>query len=442
MSVMGSPRAHTSRLAAIFNGPPGFAETLNNSPTSTLAPNISATAFSPRLHSKPSAMGSPAASPRSEGAERIAHYQQRERLREFMQTCAGPNGDIDAEAVRLSAKLAHINLPESFLFSGPYAKQYAAEWDESSNSPRSIKWASFVSAVDYNKIQPTQQQQYMRHFEELLAIENAKQAQAEAAKALAAAKAEAEQQKQVAQVVAKKAEQVPDDQLRRAHHLVKSRLATQFGELRNAFRKYDTDRSGSISHEEMVAAIQGLELGLPQKAIQRMIDLADYDEDGEVSFAEFARIISADDIIEMKNSLEASATTSTAGVVKADGVGKSVKEKPKVIKNGVTDVEVRKAVTLIREKLTDKYLRLDSAFKKIDVDRSGYLSREEMRFCVMSLNLDSLNKAVIEVVIDLADADGDGQINHYEFVRLLTSQDPLNMPPAVIKKKADKSPLK
>ena len=72
-----------------------------------------------------------------------------------------------------------------------------------------------------------------------------------------------------------------------------------------------------------------------------------------------------------------------------------------------------------------KYKRMDAAFKAIDADRSGFLTRDELRFTLLMLNLSNISRETIEVVMDLVDKDGDGQINHSEFVDVLTARDPL-----------------
>jgi Ca2+-binding EF-hand superfamily protein len=354
---------------------------------------------------------------------RIEHNKQRDRLRAIMQTVGSQKGEVNTADLLLSAKLAKIELPQEFLLNSPYAKKYAGEWDKGAKSPRSVKWRPFYDAIEYPKMQSTDQ--FLRDHAEREAKQAERRAAAEAAAAEAAATAAALR----APAAAPSAASLPyvsDDELRKAHLVVKARLSSQFGELRQAFRTFDTDGSGLVSREEAESTLQTLNLGLPKRISSRLVDIADFDGDGEISFAEFARVLTADDIIFMKNSLSASAADG-AEMVDSRLKGASIKKASRVIKNGVTEDDIRKAVFVIKEKILYKYKRLDAAFKSIDADRTGFLSREEFRFCLYTLNLDMLQKDTIEVLIDLMDTDGDGQINHFEFVQMLTADDPFKV---------------
>ena len=108
-------------------------------------------------------------------------------------------------------------------------------------------------------------------------------------------------------------------------------------------------------------------------------------------------------------------------------VGRSVQKVSREVAPGVTEEMVRTSVLQLKEKMLEKYKRLDTAFKAVDEDRSGYLSRDEFRFFLRILNLDCLNANVINALCTMMDKDGDGMINHFEFVSMLTSEDPFNV---------------
>ena len=328
-----------------------------------------------------------------------------------MQTIAGTDGHVDTRDLLLSAKLAKIDLPEEFLLKSPYAKKYAAGSFDASDSPRAVKWRPFYEAIEYPKMQATEE--WSKKYAEREARKAAAKAAAEQAAAEKAAAEAAAKALQVAQPKVHR-EYVSDYELRRAHAVIKSRLSTMFGDLRASFRAVDKDGSGFVSHEEAHAALATLNLGLPTRIMQRFTDIADYDGDGEISFAEFARVLTADDIMEMKDSVAASYK---GNMVNSRDVSPSIQRTSRVIKNGVTEDALRTAIMLIKEKLLQKYNRLDTAFKQIDEDRSGYLTRAEFRFFIKNLcNMENMSANLIEVLCDLMDADGDGQMNHQEFV--------------------------
>lgn len=51
------------------------------------------------------------------------------------------------------------------------------------------------------------------------------------------------------------------------------------------------------------------------RVLDQLVDLADYDKDGLINYAEFARLITAEDVVNMKDSLsgETSATRKPSG---------------------------------------------------------------------------------------------------------------------------------
>ena len=64
------------------------------------------------------------------------------------------------------------------------------------------------------------------------------------------------------------------------------------GELRSAFTLYDLDRDGYITAQELKSVMLSTGEDLSDKDAQVMIDMADADGDGRVSFEEFKRFLS------------------------------------------------------------------------------------------------------------------------------------------------------
>lgn len=415
--IPGSPR---SKLASVFK-PPAYAQVPEHTLPGAIVskPSLSARA-------QTSIGSSRATLPRNlEGQNRIQHYRQRSQLKSIMQTVSASNGEMNTSDLLLSAKLAKIQLPQEFLLKTPYANKYAAGWDEAASSPRSIKWRPFFDAIDYDKVQPASTEAFLKQH----ADREARRAAAEAASAQAAADAAAIAAAAPAAAAAAAVDTRPfvsDEELRKSHTMIKSRLSSQFPELRHAFRSVDKDGSGTISHEEAQQTLMALNLGLPQHVISRIVDLADYDGDGDINFAEFARVLSADDVMQMKDSIQASYK---GGVVQGRTVGKSIKKAKKMFTDTVSEDDVKSAVLTIREKLLIKYKGLGSAFQAIDEDRSGNLSHDEFRFLLKMTNLELIHDNVIDAIILLMDNDGSQNINHNEFVTVLSAQNPCSHAP-------------
>ena len=59
---------------------------------------------------------------------------------------------------------------------------------------------------------------------------------------------------------------------------------------------------------------------------------------------------------------------------------------------------------------------IEEEFKKYDLNEDGFISAEEVRQVMQSLNTGH-EKEVVEEKIMLADTNGDGMISHMEFVK-------------------------
>ena len=71
---------------------------------------------------------------------------------------------------------------------------------------------------------------------------------------------------------------------------------------------------------------------------------------------------------------------------------------------------------------------LQKMFRRIDEDKSGACSREEVRLLVRNLNLETvLRPVVVEELITLMDANSDDSIDFKEFARVVTAEDLFDM---------------
>ena len=63
---------------------------------------------------------------------------------------------------------------------------------------------------------------------------------------------------------------------------------------------------------------------------------------------------------------------------------------------------------------------LVAVFKAIDAERSGKLDRDEVKLMLKHLNLYTVSHKVVDAILDLADTDGDGEINYTEFAAMIS----------------------
>ena len=103
---------------------------------------------------------------------------------------------------------------------------------------------------------------------------------------------------------------------------------------------------------------------------------------------------------------------------------------------GVTPDMVRKAASAMKEKFIDKFGTLTKAFRAMDEDASGTVTREELDRYLLILNLNSVaHPDVITALFETIDADESGNFDFREFSRVMSSGDVMNM--AKIEDKVD-----
>ena len=95
--------------------------------------------------------------------------------------------------------------------------------------------------------------------------------------AAAEAAAEAEEAAAAAEAERLAAELEMDKQVRMAQRVLKEHMTTRFTHLTRAFRTIDEDKSGKLSRRELKAILITFNLGVGDKVLDRLIDLADYD---------------------------------------------------------------------------------------------------------------------------------------------------------------------
>jgi len=146
----------------------------------------------------------------------------------------------------------------------------------------------------------------------------------------------------------------------------------EISRLAKRFKKLDTDSSGSISVEEFMSLPELQQNPL----VQRVIDIFDEDESGEVDFKEFLQ--------------------------------------------GVSQFSVK----------GDRNAKLKFAFRIYDLDNDGFISNGEL-FQVLKMMVGSnLKESQLQQIVDksirLADQDEDGKISFEEFCKAVGNTDITN----------------
>nr|GME13379.1 calcium-dependent protein kinase 29 [Ipomoea batatas] len=132
--------------------------------------------------------------------------------------------------------------------------------------------------------------------------------------------------------------------------------------LKEMLNNIDTDRSGTITYEELKTGLAKLGSKLPESEIKQLMDAADIDKSGSIDYIEFI------------------------------------------------------TVTMHRHRLESEE-NLHRAFNYFDKDGSGYITGDELRHAMTGYGMG--DEATIDEILNDVDTDCDGKINFEEFVQMM-----------------------
>jgi len=136
----------------------------------------------------------------------------------------------------------------------------------------------------------------------------------------------------------------------------------QIAEYKEAFVLFDKDGSGSITTKELGTVFRTLGQNPTEGELAEMVRMVDRDGNGTIEFPEFLMLVA-------NNS-----------------------RKPDTEEDVI------------------------ESFKTFDKENNGFIPAAELRHVLMNIG-DKLSDEEVDVLIQEADIDGDGQINYEEFVR-------------------------
>merc|ERR1719393_709059 len=220
--------------------------------------------------------------------------------------------------------------------------------------------------------------------------------------------------------------------------------------VREAFRKFDTDGDSQISRQEVMQGMSSAGLRLSSEEVDTLFILGDKDGNGQIDFSEFAQIMipSAPEKIAKlrkcfrnRSEIEAAfrrwdvnkdgsisigelkAGLSSSGIIFSDqevetcfAVGD---------RNGDNEVSMEEFVDLLSSSHASasgpirKFFEfcVEQAFNNIDTNKDGSISYQELS---NSLRKAGFSDQEIHTIFALADHDGDGEVSLHELLRSLS----------------------
>ena len=141
----------------------------------------------------------------------------------------------------------------------------------------------------------------------------------------------------------------------------------QILEFREAFQAFDKDGNGSITTKELGTVMRSLGQNLSESEIKEIIDEVDEDKNGTIDFQEFLSLMAR------------------------------------------------------KMKIIDKEDELIDAFKTLDLDGTGKISKYQLRYIILSTE-SGFTGDDIEELLKITDIDDDGNIDLHDFIKILMSQ--------------------
>lgn len=205
-----------------------------------------------------------------------------------------------------------------------------------------------------------------------------------------------------------------DDILRQISEKVESKSKN----LRNVFRDFDEDKSGTVDVIEFRRGLAHLGFEMTNKQYDALLKRVDRDSDGDINYNEFAARLKGQDmqvggiggigVQDWQAEAEAIKERTAAETSKSMGLGRG-SEEVKLVEDIAAKVEGK-----------SKYIR--KVFRDFDEDFDGTVNHQEFKKGLEHLGV-KLDDKKFEMLLKLVDQDGSGSVDYLEFSNVLKGQD-------------------
>jgi Ca2+-binding EF-hand superfamily protein len=188
--------------------------------------------------------------------------------------------------------------------------------------------------------------------------------------------------------------------------------------LRNVFREFDEDKSGSVDLVEFRRGLAHLGFEMTDKQFDALLDRVDRDGNGDINYTEFAARLKGQD--------------QQVGGIGGIGVSDWEAEQETIAARALEEAdpsmglglgsEERKLLDEIADKVESKSKYIRKVFRDFDEDFDGTVNHKEFRNGLSHLGVD-LDDKRFAMLLKLVDADGSGSVDYGEFANSLKGQD-------------------
>jgi len=186
-------------------------------------------------------------------------------------------------------------------------------------------------------------------------------------------------------------------ELRKLMSDIGTKLPLKFKHVRDAFRVLDLQRNGCITRAEMRGFFRGF--GHDDEVADKVFDLCDSAGAGEVDFASF--MIHFDPVL--------------------GPAFRQAKRAPRIkVEDPRLSKEVNDIAAVIEARLTTKYRSIQDAFRALDLNKDGTVSKSEMRTFVRNFGM---SNDAADKIFQALDTDNQGEIMYMKFMALFRPHD-------------------
>lgn len=182
--------------------------------------------------------------------------------------------------------------------------------------------------------------------------------------------------------------------------------------LKDTFRRFDEDSSGTVSRSEFKKALKEMNLDFPEKVVNGLLDALDEDGGGVIEYKEFASMLKARDTMGEYNAFLLERSYYDGSNIPED-TGK--KRNPKL-----TAKDVAAAYQLhdvISNRFYKRYRNPREMFRDVDENSNGAISSEEFAHKLRQLAPEiNCTPADIDNMIDVFQMSNAGQLTYNDFV--------------------------
>lgn len=200
---------------------------------------------------------------------------------------------------------------------------------------------------------------------------------------------------------------------------LKKKLGDASGSLRKMFRKFDLDKSQTISFSEFLAMIHYYHLGLSKGDAITVFHAFDPENSGFMSYAKFMEAFSVRDDRVDTGKVDMMGLT-PGKILSREEMGKLIREATAAAERAdfkaYQELLVAKIARQFKNSKTAQ--QVHSNFRRFDVDKDHTISKDEFRLVMGSGGL-NLSSHDVDVLIDKFYEPGMESLNYEEFMRVI-----------------------